>query len=183
MALSCATEHALHSSMRVISRAMSSFRYHRLSSPNRAARHFRSSLQEQEHSSTRGSFSILVIRRMNRRSTTRSRRRFASIHKQVRSPRVINMPHRMFEKQHVMGSFRSSEQSHASLIWCASAFFVIAFDTRCCQVFPRVRAPSRSWNNMIHRQRWSSSAAVGAAHAVAAHDVFSREFNLAKGHT
>ncbi len=36
---------------------------------------------------------------------------------------------------------------------------------------------------MIHRQRWSSRAAVGAAHAVAAHDVFTREFDLAEGHT
>ena len=38
------------------------------------------------------------------------------------------MPHGMFEEQYMMGTFRRSEQSHPSFIWCAIAFFVVAFD-------------------------------------------------------
>ena len=59
-----------------------------------------------------------------------------------------------------MRSLWSGLQFHVGLSWSLIGFFEIAFSATRYEVFPRLRSTNPSWNDMVDREIFSSSAVL-----------------------
>ena len=84
---------------------------------------------------------------------------------------VIHSADEMADKHHVVGTNRSAEESHLCFMQSSVSFFVVTRNTRCYQIFPRIRAAFRSWDDMIHGEHGVSSPAILTTMSIATQNI------------
>ncbi len=85
------------------------------------------------------------------------------------------------DKHHVIGPDGPPSKRHVRLMRFPVSLFVVAANAGADEIFPRVLAASRLWDNMVNGQRHVSTSTVLTTMAVPSQDVFSCENNLLEG--
>jgi len=103
-------------------------------------------------------------------------------HKQIRLPSVGNRAHEALHEHDVAWADGSPQKLHASLFGRSVCFFVVALGACRNQVFPRVAAALRFWNDVVNGQGQVGAPAVLTAVAVAPQDVAPSEHDFLVWH-
>lgn len=88
------------------------------------------------------------------------------------------MAGKLAEKRNVVRADGSAHKLHLRFVRCLAAFYIIAAQARAYQILPGVLATSAFRHDMIDRESDAGCAAILAAVAVSAQNIFSRQNNF-----
>lgn len=101
-----------------------------------------------------------------------------SVEEQVRLPPLIERPHEVTDKRHMIRSHCLSAQRHQRLLGGAVPFLVVTAHACTCQILPSILPSPGNWCDMIDGEWDIAPATILASVAVTTEDVFPREDNL-----